>query len=294
MENAVANMSDYADYQAYADKYNEASKPDFKILKLLNKEGREGFGEWWVDRKVDGLTVVTAGEKVAAGIVVAVYNQYSYFDRVQKKNICRTEKMFKSFPNGLKGSHFDYQCGPECPHKVAKNCKMQKIVFMMAITEAGNKIPCIYYCKGSAFMPFTEFFNKATSQIINGKVVHVPMFALVVMFGSKGPMMNGDAVYYVPEFKLSKLLPASQLTEFAAMADQVKEWVDNGKPVADEDEDHSPQTHTSYNTQPARQDMEVMDDAPFDVTQNVIDIKPKAAAEEVDDIAASINKALGL
>lgn len=300
MSNVAVRQEDLDGYAAYAAKYNEVQKPTFKKLQLLNKEGRDGFGKWFVGRKYEGREVVEAGEEVAAIVVIDHYGQYSLYDKDQNKNLCRCDLYHGAFPpNGTRGSKFGNECGPKCPYRqgTKKACKVQRVVFCVAITKEGNKIPCIYYAKGSGFMPFVEFMAKSASQIINGKLINLPAFAYTINLASREDV-NGDTIFNVPIFKFGQLVPVEKLEEFALLAEQVQNYVKTS--VVESDDEDGETCQTPVNVQapaqvtPIRQDMDTMDDAPWGGDT----VQPTVVASEdsgdTDDLAASISKALGL
>jgi hypothetical protein len=294
MSNLAVRQEDLDGYAAYAAKYNEPQTINFQRLQIINKEGRDGFGDWYVGRKFEGREVSIPGEKVAAIIVIDHYSQYSYYDKKTNKNLCHSP-MFKSYPNGIRGSKFGYACGPECPHKEAKNCKMQKVVFCVAITVDGKKVPCIYYVKGMSFMPFVEYMKKATNQVINGNRVSLPSFAFVTELGTQ-EAVNGDTIYYSPIFKFSSLLPIEKLDELADLANQVADYVTTA-PVTSEDNGDTavppsaPPVSEPKTTYSQREDMSTMDEAPWDNPK----VDPVMMnGSEGKDLASAINAALGL
>lgn len=296
MSNVAVRQEDLAGYAAYAAKYNEKAKPNFKKLQILNKEGRDGFGKWFVGRKYEGRDVVEQGEEVAAIVVIDHYGQFSLYNKDENKNECRCKLYHGPFPNGQRGSKYGFECGSKCPHRqgTKKACKVQRVVFCMAITKTGNKIPCVYYAKGSGFMPFVEYIGKATTQIINGNLVNLPVFAFTTELGAREEV-NGDTIYHVPIFKFGQLVPIEKMGEFALLADQVCEYVKEDGVVAEEahDENNEPPkdvTHQATVT-PIREDMSSMDDLPWggDTVEPTI-----TGSESQDDLAASISKALGL
>lgn len=300
MSNVAVRQEDLDGYAAYAAKYNEVTKPTFKKLQLLNKEGRDGFGKWFIGRKFEGREVVEQGEEVAAIVVIDHYGQYSLYDKDTNKNVCRCDLFHGPYSNGTKGKPLGFECGPNCPNRQGKKkaCNAQRVVFCMAITRSGNKIPCVYYAKGSGFMPFVEYMNKAVTQIIGGKLIELPMFAFTTELGSREEV-NGDTIYNVPIFKFGQLVPMDKMPEFALLADQVQNYVKTNATVADEhaneEEDAAPRIPTATagpaTVTPIRKDMDTMDEAPWGgdtVTPTI------TGGEDTDDLAASISKALGL
>lgn len=296
MSNLAVRQEDLDVYTSLAAKYNEPTKPQFQKLQLLNKEGRDGFGEWYVGRKFEGRNVAAPGEKVPAIVIIDHFGQYSYYDQATNSCLCHSP-YFRTFPNGVRGSKFGYECGPKCPHKEAKRCKAQRVVFAIALTGNGDKIPCQFYVKGTAFMPFLEYIQKSSQMVMNGKLVDLPTFAYVTELSAR-EMVNGDTVYFAPIFKFHSLIPVDKLAAFQEMADQVRAWVEqenNHKPDQDDDQGASSVTQINQTATAApaptttRQDMSSMDDVPWPTTA----VEPTVVGSE-DDVASAINKVLGL
>ena len=293
MSEVAVRQEDLDVYNALAAQYNEVTKPKFEMLKLLNKEGREGFGEWWLGRKYEGRQVSVPGEKVKAIVIIDHYGQYSYYDQATNSNLCHSP-MFRSYPNGVRGSKFGFECGPKCPHRQGKKpCKAQRVVFAIALTEEGDKIPCQYYVKGSGYMPFMEYVEKSSSMVMNGKMIDLPTFAYVTELSAK-EQSNGDTIYFAPVFKFASLIPVEKLKSFQDMADQVRSYVEEEikaqEKKGDGQECAAPERVVHQSATPVREDMQDMDDMPW--ASGPTD--PKVVGKEPDDVANLINSALGI
>lgn len=294
MGELALKQEDISLYEAYAAKYNEVTRPNFQQLKLMNKEGREGFGQWFVGRKYEGRNVSEPGDEIVKLIILDHYGQYSYYDATTNSNLCRS-KMYKGMPVGLRGSKFDYECGKGCPHRASKNCKAQIITFCIAITKEGKEIPCQYYAKGASYMPVNDLIRNIPHQVISGHRVHLPLFGVVIGLGSREES-NGDTIYNVPVFKITGLTPPDKLDEYGKVVNQITDYVkslDEEQSEEGQDEeiavthditvvaDGVPQKAVS------RREMEGVDD--FDFAKEV---NPQGGGD--DDITSSINEALGL
>jgi hypothetical protein len=244
-------------YSAFAGSNEETGsvlpvlKINYRIDSKIAKPGEFVLGQK-ISRVTDektGKTIQSISEegvKVSKMLILKVRKQYNFYDDKDTRNNCRS-KIFKPFETGMRGNNYGNLCGPDCPYReknLNPHCNAQINVYAKAFVEVDGKeklVDCSMFLHGVAYMPFDGFYNDLIKGIlINGVKTKVPVFGAVVSLDSF-PEQKGSIPYYVPKFKVTGLVPETELPELEKTLEVVLDYIDNQnriimkKPNDDED-----------------------------------------------------------
>lgn len=165
---------------------------------------KHGLGSWIIGLKKDEAdNIIDHGHKVVELIVLAVrlgYNLY-HEDEANREKDCQSP-FFKSFGDAVYGITHGHKCDKHCPYRqpgIKDKCGCQRIIYALAITETGERIPCIFYAKNSSYKPFDEFLKDRSNYIIqtaNG-AQEVSEFMMSIKLGSTRKK-NKSVNYFEP------------------------------------------------------------------------------------------------
>lgn len=227
---ALAHLSGMA-AQANTGLSQASSLP---VLKLnYDPESKFPRGTWVVgQKKASDGSIEDEGKEVAGLIPLAVFDRYSYYNQADTKLNCNSP--FFHFGDDMSfvvGTKHGQKCGPACPYRdksMNPHCKAQKVVFAIAVTNDGEKVECIYYASGSAYMPLMEYLEAASVVATkSGSKMPVPYFSFLAKLGSKKER-NSGTTYFVPVFTQGQFVGVENIDKFMSIVDtQIKPRVES-------------------------------------------------------------------
>jgi hypothetical protein len=226
-ETALATLAE-ADLAALATMAKEASdvggQQSLPVLKFnYADESAYPKGCWVVGQKYDSDNgvILDEGHQVKALVVLAVKNGYNLYVETDRSKNCYSA--IHNQNETVYGANYGYQCGRTCPHReqgVDPRCKAQKVVYGIAITEGGEMIDCVAYMKGTNYMPFVEYIEKAIKVKNGAKYIEIPTYAFTTLISSEKVKK-----YYVGKYQRGTVFNMDQIKKFKEKREAVEEYI---------------------------------------------------------------------
>lgn len=290
---------DLAKLAELAQQFNvEVDRPQLPVMKInYDPDSKYERGVWVVGQKKDeNGNIVDEGQIVKEFVLLAIYNRYSLYDETDTKKNCKSPLHTIAEVGSVRGDNYGYICGAKCPHRAGDakpRCSAQKVLFGVAITEAGEKIDCVAYIKGAGYMPLVDYLKKHPTQVGS---VDVPIFAHTIALSSRKEKNKGT-VYFVPVFETGDILPMAEIQAMAKKAASVKEYVNNDKQTKTVEPENDVVTAIPTEATVVAEPDDDDDDIPMEAImldkKDAAKSKPATADEEEEDIEAKIAKLIG-
>ena len=165
MSEIIASMPDQEMLKKYAASVdvNEIDAKKYQILKMNNRpDSVYPKGTWIVGQKIQENKIISQGFKVIGMYILATRNRNNFFKEAKDGILADSCSSSYFINHGTTVMGDKYGSCLSCSKKAkdidkSLKCKSQKVVFAIAITTEGEKVPCMAYLQGSNYMPFNNF-----------------------------------------------------------------------------------------------------------------------------------------
>lgn len=209
-------------YTASVD-INEVDSKKYQILKMNNRpDSVYPKGTWVVGQKVQENKIISQGFKVTGMYILATRNRNNFFKEAKDKTPADSCSSHYFINHGTTVTGDKYGSCLSCPKKakdIDKNlkCKSQRVVFAIAITTEGEKVPCMAYLQGSNYMPFNNFVKELSQVRLGNEVRQIALYSRMTIFEESKMEINGANDYYIAQYSLGQWVSKEMLKELDSL-----------------------------------------------------------------------------
>jgi len=195
-------------------------------------------------KTIDGADFEILLQKNAI-VPLVIRQRYNFYSEKNQSLNCHSP-LIRNLYQEVHGSTHGYQCGNSCPYRdknLNDRCRLEFVLFGLAISDEGREEPVVMYIKGASYIPFDDWKKSATigKFDIGGKTIEKPvrLCTYYLTLGSV-PRKKGMVNYFQGYFEKGDMIGSKeQFERYVALADELiasieeqeREDIKENKPV---------------------------------------------------------------